>query len=132
MKPVYLSRDELLTIHRNVLSKEEDGTILTTGNLDYCLEAPRQEFFGEEIHKTIPEKAAALLCCIDKRHPFLHANKRCGFQACDVFLRLNGFRIEIKKADAIDFSLKIAQCLMDIDQTAIFLKSHLKKSTNDY
>jgi len=127
MKPVYLSLNELLTIHRKVLSQQETDTILMPGNLEYCLEAPKQKLFEEEIHKTLPEKAAALLCCIDKRHPFLYANKRAGFQACDIFLRLNGFRMEMKKADAIDLSLKIAQCLMDIDQTSTFLKHHLKK-----
>lgn len=132
MKTVYLSREEILAIHKKVLSVDEDATILTEGNLDYCIEVSKQEFFGEEIHKTIPEKAAAIICSIDKRHPFLHANKRAGFQTCDVFLRMNGFKIEIKKDEAIEISIKIAQCLMDIDQTSIFLKDHLKKEISEY
>ena len=132
MKPVYLTREELLAIHMKVLSQNEDDTILTEGNLDYCVEVSKQEFFGEEIHKTISEKAAALICSIDKRHPFLHANKRAGFQACDVFLRMNGFFIEMKKDEAIDISIKIARCILDIDQTSLFLKSHLKKKENEY
>jgi death-on-curing protein len=132
MKPVYLTREELLKIHRKVLTDCEEDTILTEGNLDYCVEVSKQEFFGEEIYKTIPEKAAAILCSIDKRHPFLHANKRAGFQACDVFLRMNGFQIEMQIDEAVDVSKKIAQCLMDIDQTSLLFKIRLKKVAKEY
>ena len=45
---------------------------------------------------------------------------------------MNGFKIEIKKDEAIEISIKIAQCLMDIDQTSIFLKDHLKKEISEY
>lgn len=132
MKPVYLTREELLKIHTKVLTEFEDGTILTEGNLDYCVEAPKQEYFGEEIYKTIPEKAAAIVCSIDKRHPFLHANKRAGFQACDVFLRMNGFLIEMEKDEAVAISKRIAQCQMDVDQTSLFLIGRLKKIASEY
>ena len=132
MKPVYLTREELLKIHRKVLTDCEEDTILIEGNVDYCVEVSKQEFFGEEIYKTIPEKAAAILCSIDKRHPFLHANKRAGFQACDVFLRMNGFQIEMQINEAVDVSKKIAQCLMDIDQTSLLLKARLKKVAKEY
>jgi len=135
MKPVYLTREELLAIHRNVIKKfkgkENDDILLFEGNLDYCVEAPRQEVFGEEIYKAIHEKAAVLISSIDKLHPFLDGNKRTGFEACDVFLRMNGFILSIHKEDAVNASLKIAECSMDMDQTSLFLKDHVRKQIDE-
>jgi death-on-curing protein len=130
MKLVYLTRAELLRIHRKVTHKFQSGNddvLLFEGNLDFCVEAPKREVFGEEIHKTVPEKAAALMSSIDKLHPFLDGNKRTGFEACDVFLRINGFAVDIKKDEAVSVSLKIAECTMDIYQTSIFLEDHTRK-----
>ena len=130
MKLVYLTREELLTIHRKAIHKFQSGNgdaLLFKGNLDSCVEAPKREVFGEEIHKTVPEKAAALMSSIDKLHPFLDGNKRTGFEACDVFLRINGFAVEIKKDEAVSVSLKIAECTMDVCQTSIFLEDHIRK-----
>ena len=128
MKIVYLTRKELLEIHTKVVketnSRDDNFPVIFEGNLDYCVEAPQEEFFGEEIHKTIHEKAATIICKIDKLHPFLDGNKRTGFAACDVFLRMNGFMMKVERGTAIETSLKIAQCLMDIDETSDFIKNN--------
>lgn len=134
MKLVYLTREELLTIHRKAIHKFQGGNddvLLFKGNLDFCVEAPRREVFGEEIHKTVSEKAAALMSSIDKLHPFLDGNKRTGFEACDVFLRINGFVTNVKKDEAVDVSLKIAECTMDVDQTSSFLENHMRKELDE-
>jgi len=130
MKPIYLTREELLTIHRKVIQRFQNGNddvLLFKGNLESCVEAPKREVFGEEIHKTISEKAAALMSSIDKLHPFLDGNKRTGFEACDVFLRVNGFVMDIKKDEAVGVSLKIAECTMDVGQTSLFLEDHVRR-----
>lgn len=129
MKIIYLTREDVLTIHKKVVKKSrEDNTILLEGNLDLCVDAPKLEVFGQEIHRTIYEKAAVLISSIQKLHPFLHGNKRTGFEACDVFLRMNGYILSVKKDEAIFASLKIAVCSMDLAQTSHFLKSRTKKS----
>lgn len=131
MKIIYLSREDVLAIHRKVVEKSgEDNTILFEGNLDLCVDAPRQEIFGQEIHRTIYEKAAALISSIQKLHPFLHGNKRTGYEACDVFLRMNGYILSVRKDEAVFASLKIATCLMDRAQTSLFLKGRTKKSVD--
>jgi len=98
------------------------------GNLDLCIETPKRELFGQQIHKTIHEKAASLISSVHKLHPFLDGNKRTGFEACDVFLRMNGYILNIRKDDAVDASLKIAACSMDLVQTSLLLKAKIKRS----
>lgn len=128
MKIAYITREEILAIHNKVIKKYGGNSVLLfEGNLDLCVETPKLELYGQEIHKAIHEKAAALISSIHKLHPFLDGNKRTGFEACDVFLRMNGYTLNVKKDDAVDASLKIAACSMNQIQTSLFLKTRTKK-----
>jgi death-on-curing protein len=53
--------------------------------------------FGDSFfHPGLFDKAAAYLYHIVKNHPFIDGNKRTGFACCDVFLRINGYRLQAK------------------------------------
>jgi death-on-curing protein len=54
-------------------------------------------------YNSLGEEAAALMESLGKNHGFLDGNKRIGFTAADVFLRRNGFYIEVEAASAYDF-----------------------------
>lgn len=45
-------------------------------------------------YNSITEEAAALLESLLIGHPFVDGNKRVAFAACDVFLRINGWRLQ--------------------------------------
>src|SRR5271154_7245966 len=49
------------------------------------------------------EEAAALIESLGNNHGFLDGNKRIAFTAADVFLRRNGFYIEVDGAAGQDF-----------------------------
>jgi death-on-curing protein len=128
LKFTYLTRKDILEIHRRVIRDSGDNPVIVfTGNLDMCAESPKLEMYGLEIHKTVYEKAASLLYAILKLHPFLDGNKRTGFEAADVFLRLNGYVLAVDKADAVETCLKIAECSMEMDETSTWVKSRLKR-----
>jgi len=54
-------------------------------------------------YNSIEEEAAALMESLGSNHGFLDGNKRIAFTAADVFLRRNGFYIEIGGAEAYSF-----------------------------
>jgi death-on-curing protein len=59
---------------------------------------PQNGYYG-----SIEEEAAALMESFGNNHAFLDGNKRIAFTAADVFLRRNGFYIEVEGADGHAF-----------------------------
>ena len=54
-------------------------------------------------YASIEEEAAALMESLANNHGFLDGNKRIAFTAADVFLRRNGFYIEVEGLDGYAF-----------------------------
>jgi len=54
-------------------------------------------------YNSIEEEAAALMESLGNNHGFLDGNKRIAFTVADVFLRRNGFYIEVDVLDAYEF-----------------------------
>jgi death on curing protein len=54
-------------------------------------------------YRSLEEEAAALMESLGKNHGFLDGNKRIAFTAADVFLRRNGFRIDVTAQEGFDF-----------------------------
>ena len=54
-------------------------------------------------YESIEEEAAALMESLANNHGFLDGNKRIAFTAADVFLRRNGFFIEVEGPDGHAF-----------------------------
>jgi death-on-curing protein len=54
-------------------------------------------------YDSIEEEAAALMESLGNNHGFLDGNKRIAFTAADVFLRRNGFFIDVSGVDACEF-----------------------------
>ena len=54
-------------------------------------------------YHSIEEEAAAFMESLGKNHGFVDGNKRIAFAATDVFLRRNGFYIEVNATEGYDF-----------------------------
>jgi death on curing protein len=54
-------------------------------------------------YNSIEEEAAALMESLANNHGFLDGNERIAFSAADVFLRRNGFYIEVEGLDGYAF-----------------------------
>jgi|SRR5581483_3580119 len=54
-------------------------------------------------YNSIEEEAAALMEFLGNNHGFLDGNKRIAFTAADVFLRRNGFYIDVEPSDGHEF-----------------------------
>lgn len=89
----YLSPADLIAIHALLLAEFGGMRGITEagfGRLEAAAAAPQASMFGEEIHRGVVEKAAALCLGIVRSHPFTDGNKRVALVALAVFLQQNG------------------------------------------
>jgi death-on-curing family protein len=78
------------------------------GLLDSAVSRPFQTAFGEQLHKTIFEKAAALFHSLIANHPFANGNKRTAVMALDHFLLANGFFLLLPEGMMYDLAKRTA------------------------
>jgi len=93
---LFLTTDEVLVIHERII--EAFGgppDVRDLGLLESALYRPQSGYYDD-----LPTMAAALFESLLMNHPFVDGNKRTAFFATDVFLRLNGFRIDVEAHEA--------------------------------
>ena len=87
MPSEYLTVVELLAIHEELIAAYGgSGGIRDMGALESAVFRPQTGYYDDAI-----EEAAALMESIIQNHPFIDGNKRAGFAAADLHLRLNGW-----------------------------------------
>lgn len=86
----YLTVADVLGMHA-LLIKRYGGApaVRDPGALEAALFRPQTGYYED-----IVAEAAALLESLAKNHPFIDGNKRIAFAATDVFLRINGWRLQ--------------------------------------
>lgn len=85
----YLTTADILGLHHVLLEKYGGaGGIRDLGALEAAVFRPQCGYYND-----IVDEAAALLESLLINHPFIDGNKRVAFAACDVFLRLNSYRL---------------------------------------
>ena len=92
---IFITIQEIIDDHAQIIRQYGglDG-IRDMGLLASAMEMPKAMMFGEYLHPTIFDKAAAYLFHIVCNHPFLDGNKRTGTMAALTFLRQNRLYIE--------------------------------------
>lgn len=86
----YLTVADVLGMHA-VLMQRYGGApgVRDPGALEAALFRPQTGYYED-----IVAEAAALLESLAINHPFVDGNKRMAFAAADVFLRINGWRLQ--------------------------------------
>ncbi len=97
--PVYLTLAEVVAIHGLLLERHGGASGLRDpGALEAALFRPQTGYYRDVI-----EEAAALFESLIANHAFVDGNKRVAFAVTDVFLRLNGFTLEVSSDEAFTF-----------------------------
>jgi death-on-curing protein len=95
MKPVSLTLEQVLVIHRDLIDRYGGSPgIRDRALLLSALAAPRAGTRGEHFHKDLFEMAVAYLYHLVGNHAFVDGNKRVGAVAAYVFLGLNGYELK--------------------------------------
>ena len=108
----YLSVKDLLGLARAL----GIGPVRDLGLLDSSAHRPRSEFLGQQAYPTLQAKAAALLHSIVCNHALIDGNKRLGLLATTVFLRINGYDLDLDDDEAFDLTMSVAAGELDAEQ----------------
>ncbi|MEC4984969.1 MAG: type II toxin-antitoxin system death-on-curing family toxin, partial [Oscillatoria sp. PMC 1076.18] len=125
--PKFLSLEQVIDIHQRQIDIF-GGTagIRDKGLLVSALAQPQASFFGELLHPTIHEQAAAYLFHLAKNHPFIDGNKRTSFAVTVVFLGLNGYRLNLVSVDAYSLVIQVATGAISKAELALFLEANIQ------
>jgi death on curing protein len=127
----FLTKRLVLGIHRDQIEHFggrpgiRDQTLL-----DSALEQPRATFGGTLLHPTVHEQAAAYLFHLVNNHPFVDGNKRVSFAAMDVFLRLNGLRLELSNEAAYDLVIGAAKSELDKEAISEIIRANTSSTAD--
>jgi len=121
---LFLSLDEVLEIHRRVIESfgGADG-VRDLGLLESALYRPQSGYYED-----LAAMAAALFESMLMNHPFVDGNKRVAFFATDVFLRLNGWRLEVDADAAYSLLIELlrtGQC--DFEHLEVWIRDSVTR-----
>jgi death-on-curing protein len=119
----FLSLDEVVAIHERVIHAFEgaEGT-RDLGLLESALYRPQSGYYADLV-----TMAAALFESLIINHPFVDGNKRVAFFATDVFLRLNGWCLDVE-ATTTDTLLRrlLADGLCDFERLEVWIRESVR------
>lgn len=96
-----------------------------SGALDSAIGSAFQTFYGEDLHESIWDKAAALMRSMSLNHPFVDGNKRTSLLLTTVFLMERGYGIreDVSEEEVVGFCIAVASGQKQHAEIASWLKS---------
>ncbi len=124
--PNFIDKKQAIEIHDDLIA-EFGGSLglRDEGLFESALAQPQASFFGELLHPTIAEQAAAYLFHICKNHPFIDGNKRAGLGVMEAFLILNGHSLAISDDELYSLVLDVAESKIDKPQLIEVIRQNL-------
>ena len=111
MKPVFkwLNKQIVLAIHSQQIA-EHGGSpgVLNPGLLESSLASPL-DIYNYEENSSVFDLAAAYGFSLVKNHAFFDGNKRVAFISMALFLKINGFNLEVPEEEATLLMLNLAE-----------------------
>lgn len=107
----YLSLEDLLDLV-NALGA---GPVRDLGLLDSACHRPQASFLGQGAYPTVTGKAAALMHSLARNHALVDGNKRLALLATVVFLRINGYILDLTDDEAFDLTMSAAAGELDAE-----------------
>ncbi len=108
----YLSLEDLLDLVNTLRA----CPVRELGLLDSACHRPQASLFGEEAYPALAGKAAALMHSLACNHALVDGNKRLALLATVVFLRINGYALELTDDEAFDLVMSVAAGQLSADE----------------
>jgi len=108
----YLSLEDLL----DLVNALEAGPVRDLGLLDSACHRPQASLFGQEAYPTLAGKAAALMHSLGCNHALIDGNKRLALLATVVFLRINGYVLDLTDDETFDLAMSVAAGQLDAEE----------------
>ena len=121
----YLYPKQVLYLYQQII-QQSGGTLglRDEGLLESAIYRPQASFGGQDLYPDLFSKTAALGHSFISNHPFVDGNKRVGFEAMRLMLRLNGYDIHASLEAKYDFAMDIAKGKRTEQAIADWLKQH--------
>lgn len=117
--PQFLHPEQIAEVHRSVVKRYGgDPRVRDYGMLESAALAPQETRFGELINRTLRAQAAIYWLSVALNRPFYDQNALTGLVACEVFLEMNGFFIDLEDR-------QIAELLNRVETRQIIAKDKL-------
>lgn len=120
-EPKWLSKEVILAVHDAQIS-EHGGRpgVRDDGLLESALTRAQNHFaYG---CADLFDLAAVYAHGILSNHPFFDGNKRTGFLACYIFLRINGQTFETSETDVVNMVVQLASGELSEDEFSVWLR----------
>jgi death on curing protein len=91
------------------------GPVSDLGLLDSACHRPQAGLLGQDAYPTLAGKAAALMHSLACHHALVDGNKRLAMLAVVVFLRVNGYWLDLTDDEAFDLTVSVAAGQLDAD-----------------
>ncbi len=122
----FLPLEQILQIHAEVIRRHGgDPGVHDLGLVESAVAQPQATYGGQYLHPTLPDMAAALGFSLVSNHGFKDGNKRVGFTAMDVFLRLNGYKLVAPVDEGERAILGVASSDTSRDEFAGWVRTHM-------
>ena len=120
---VWIARSVILAIHDMQLAEHGGGAGVRDVNLlESALARPvNLAAYGAP---DAPALAAAYGYGISRNHAFIDGNKRTGFVAAELFLRINGYELMAEDGDCVLTMLAVAAGDLSEEEFASWLRAH--------
>jgi death-on-curing protein len=121
----FLTVEQVIEIHAEVIRLHGgDPGIHDLGMVESAAYQPQATFGGQYLNPTLTDMATALGFSLTCNHGFKDGNKRVGFTAMDVFLRLNGHRIAAPVDEAEQVALAVAAGTLTREEFTDWVRRH--------
>lgn len=125
----YLHPKQVVYLYQEIIKRTGGSLGLRDeGLLESAVYRPQASFAGQDLYPDLFSKAAALGHSLMTNHPFVDGNKRVGFEAMCLMLRLNGYRMTVSTHAAFDFVMRVAKGELMEQGMADWLKAHSQSS----
>jgi len=122
---IFLTVEKVITFHTQIIQKHGGAPgIRELTLLISALEMPKASMFGDFLHISIYEKAAAYLYHIVSNHPFIDGNKRVGLVSALTFLKVNGISLKYDASEIEEFVVQVAAGNIEKQSIAVFFQAH--------
>lgn len=122
----YLTPAQVLFIHARLIAETGGASGLRdVGLLESAVARPQATFDGDDLYPDLYSKAAALMDSLIRNHPFVDGNKRVGITAAGIFLARNGLRLTAANEEVEQFTLRVAQGIVPVEQIAAWFAQHV-------
>ncbi|MCP1191399.1 type II toxin-antitoxin system death-on-curing family toxin [Priestia flexa] len=93
--------------------------------MDSAIMRPQSSAFGSDAYPSLELKAAALFESLAQNHSFHNANKRTAFACLFLFLRTNGWILNVREKEAEDMTSFVVTNKPSLQHIADWISSNL-------